>query len=94
MTPPLSALFRIYAQLRELNFTDSSRKNTPPSVAVFPSNKLYEKLIDDKIPDNSMLPRPLDVLFSNLELDTIKLPPLSKVIILSLLRLLNLKDES
>jgi hypothetical protein len=61
---------------------------------VFPSNKLYEKLIDDFIPENSMLPLPLDVLFSNLELDTFKLAPLSNVIILSLLRLLNLKDES
>ncbi len=46
MTPPFSARFRIYVQLSELNLTDSSRKNTPPSVAVFPSNTVSEKLED------------------------------------------------
>jgi hypothetical protein len=83
MTPPLTALFRTYVQLIDLNFTDSSRKNTPPSLAVFPSNMLHEKLIEEYIPDKRILALPLDVLLLNLELETNKLPPLFKVMILS-----------
>lgn len=60
--------------------TDSSIKNTPPSLAVFPSNKLEDTLIDDFMPDMSMLPFPLDVLFSNLEFNISRLKPLFKVI--------------
>jgi hypothetical protein len=58
MTPPISALFLINVQFCELNLTDSSRKNTPPSLAVFPSNMLAEKLVDELKPERRMLPLP------------------------------------
>ena len=83
MTPPISALFWINVQFCELNLTDSSRKNTPPSYAVFPSNMLLEKNVYELNPDRRMLPLPLDVLFWNLQSLTFMFPPLFKVIRLS-----------